>query len=411
MRTSQTFSINFWAYTARTKHNLAPLYVRLSINGKKVNVSLKYKVPIDLWDANAQRLNGKSKAAQAGNLFIEETRTKIFQNYQDHRFQNKKITSELLKNNFLGEGPKGKTLLNAIDYHAVKIEATLAAGSIRNFNVTEKYVRKYLKQELKSDDIYLSELNYRFINDFAVFLFKYWPKGHINNMANNTVMKHAQRLRKIVTLAFHREWVDKDPFVRWHPTFEDKRRDFLNANELKLIEDFDFASDGLDRVRDLFVFSCYTGIPFSDILELSENNILTGMDNNKWIFTKRSKTNTPVKVPLLKKALQLLEKYEDHPMSVIRNKLFPKISNGKVNQYLKEVANFCGIKKNLTFHMARHTFATTITLANGVPIETVSKLLGDTKIATTQIYARVLENKLSEDMLKLQNKLDDKENK
>lgn len=296
-------------------------------------------------------------------------------------------------------------MLDILEYHRQKIEKTLTKGTIRNFGVTEKYVLKFLNEELKTTTIYLNELNYKFINDFANFLFNYWPKGHVNAMSHNTVMKHLQRLRKIVTLAFHLEWVDKDPFIRWKPTFEKKERDFLNLNELKQIEDFNFHNDRLDRVRDLFVFSCYTGISFTDMNDLTKDNVRTGLDGQKWIFTARNKTKAKVKIPLLDTALEIIEKYHDHPMTEITQSLLPVITNVKVNLYLKEVADLCDIKKNLTFHMARHTFATTVTLSNGVPIETVSKLLGHTKIATTQIYARVLEDKLSMDMSELSRKL------
>ncbi|WP_235841665.1 site-specific integrase [Confluentibacter sediminis] len=162
----------------------------------------------------------------------------------------------------------------------------------------------------------------------------------------------------------------------------------------------------MERVRDLFIFSCYTGISYIDVINLTSNNVLKGIDGNDWIFTNRQKTKSPVKVPLLKKAKDLLIKYHDHPMTQITGTLLPVISNEKMNLYLKEIADACGLKKNLTFHMARHTFATTVTLSNGVPIETVSKLLGHTKIASTQIYARVVERKVSEDMQVLMNKID-----
>ncbi|MBZ9731241.1 site-specific integrase [Salegentibacter sp. JZCK2] len=405
MRTSKTFSILFWVYSSRVKNNQTNLYVRISLDSRRVNISLKSKVPFDLWDSSTQRVNGNSKQAREANNLISETRTKIFQNYQDLRFQNKKVTADLLKSNFLGEGPRDKTLLDILEYHKQKIEKTLTKGTIRNFGVTEKYVLKFLNEELKTTTIYLNELNYKFINDFANFLFNYWPKGHVNAMSHNTVMKHLQRLRKIVTLAFHLEWVEKDPFIRWKPTFQKKERDFLNLNELKQIEDFNFYNDRLDRVRDLFVFSCYTGISFTDMNDLTKDNVRNGLDGQKWIFTSRNKTKAKVKIPLLDKALEILEKYDDHPMTEITQSLLPIITNVKVNLYLKEVADLCDIKKNLTFHMARHTFATTVTLSNGVPIETVSKLLGHTKIATTQIYARVLEDKLSEDMSELSRKL------
>lgn len=171
MRTSKSFSILFWVYSSRVKNNYTNLYVRVSYDSQRVNISLKAKVPFDLWDASAQRVLGNSKEEREINTLIVETKTKIFQNYQDLRFQNRKITAEFLKANFLGEGPGDKTLLDIIEYHRHKIKGTLAEGSVRNFKVTEKYILRFLKEELKTNSLYLSELNYKFINDFSNFLF------------------------------------------------------------------------------------------------------------------------------------------------------------------------------------------------------------------------------------------------
>ena len=322
----------------------------------------------------------------------------LFQCYQDLLFKRKLITAKLIKAAYLGEDETSKTLQNLLDYHSRKIESTLASGTIRNFGITEGYVQKFLKKDRKTSDVYLKDLDYKFLCDFEYFLSTYYPKGHPRAMSHNTVMKHIQRLRKVIRLAFNMEWIDKDPFRRWKTTFEKKEREFLSANELSNLETYEFPLDRLDRVRDLFVFSCYTGISYVDVMQLTLNNISMGIDGNNWIYTKRQKTKTPIKVPLLDPALGLIKKYSNHPMAVIPGTLFPVITNEKLNVYLKEVAMLCGIKKNLTYHMARHTFATTVTLSNGVPIETVSKLLGHTKIATTQIYARVLERKVSDDM-------------
>ncbi|WP_244270358.1 site-specific integrase [Christiangramia echinicola] len=171
------------------------------------------------------------------------------------------------------------------------------------------------------------------------------------------------------------------------------------------MENYDFPIERLDRVRDLFIFSCYTGISYADLVKLTKMNLHFDIDGKKWIITKRQKTKTPVKIPLLEKAHEILIKYDGHPITSVTETLLPVITNEKLNLYLKEVAHACGIRKNLTFHMSRHTFATTVTLSNGVPIETVSRLLGHTKIATTQIYARVLDKKISEDMGVLAKKL------
>ncbi len=220
-------------------------------------------------------------------------------------------------------------------------------------------------------------------------------------MGHNTVMKHLQRLRKMVSLAYKMEWLDKDPFIKFKPSYKKVEREFLTDVELRVIIEKEFDTERLTSVRDMFVFSCYTGLSYTDVMQLTEDNIVIGIDGNKWIMTKRQKTDTRVRIPILITAEELMMKYIGCAKSLVTDTVFPVISNQKMNVYLKEIAMICGISKNITFHMARHTFATTVTLSNGVPIETVSKLLGHSKIATTQIYARVLENKVSNDMNKL----------
>ncbi|WP_417559154.1 site-specific integrase [Mesoflavibacter zeaxanthinifaciens] len=412
MTNSNTFSILFWINSSRVKNNQAEIYARISVNSKRTNLSLKTKVDPNLWDANKKRLKGASRRSKQINLYLEEVNAQLFQIYQDLKFKGQLISAQLIKAHYTGEATdKGKTLLDTIDYHNKKIANTLTAGSIRNFGVTESYVIKFLKSKKHTNDIYLKQLNYEFLTDFQMYLSKVWPAGHPKALSHNTIMKHIQRLRKIVTLAFHLEWVDKDPFVRWRMSFEKTNREFLSESELYDLEIKEFISERLDRVRDLFVFSCYTGISYVDVMSLTSENVVRGIDGANWIMTKRQKTNMLVKVPLLPQASEIINKYKEHPMTCVSESLLPRISNEKLNMYLKEVANFVGIKKNLTFHMARHTFATTITLSNGVPIETVSKILGHSKITTTQIYARVLETKVSTDMHQLKTILEIKKNK
>ncbi len=406
MRTSTTFSILFWIYSKRVKNNQTSIYARVTVNGKRVNISLKHKVDVRTWDAQRQRAKGNSEASRILNLYLNQVQAQLFQCFQDLKLNGKLITSELIKAEYLDESNDSKSLQNLFEYHTKKTEKILASGTLRNFDVTRSYINRYLNNVLKTSDVYLKELDYKFICDFANFLHCYWPKGHPKAMSNNTVMKHIQRFRKIVTLGYHIEWTERDPFVRWKPIYEKRERPYLSDNELSNIETYNFLIARLERVRDLFVFSCYTGIAYVDIMSLSNDNIIKGIDGNDWIFTNRQKTKSPVKVPLLVKAQILIDRYQNHPMTQITETLFPVITNEKVNLYLKEIADACGIKKNLTFHMARHTFATTVTLSNGVPIETVSKLLGHSKIASTQIYARVIERKVSEDMELLKMKLE-----
>ena len=410
MKTSNTFSILFWINASRAKNNEAEIYARVTVNQKRVNISLKRKVNVDLWNVSKKRVNGTNATARQINSYLDETYAQLFQIYQDLKFKRELITAQLIKAQYTGENNQdGKTLNNIIEYHNQKIKNTLAPGSIRNFGITENYVKKFLIEKKNTSDIYLKQLNYEFLTDFQIYLSNVWPAGHPKALSNNTVMKHIQRLRKIVTLAYHMEWINRDPFVRWKMTYEKTNREFLSEVELRNLENKVFISNRLDRVRDLFVFSCYTGISYVDIMNLTPNHLVLGMDGGNWIMTKRQKTNSTVKVPLLAQALDIVNKYKGHPSTAVNGSLLPVLSNEKLNVFLKEIANFVGIQKNLTFHMARHTFATTVTLSNGVPIETVSKLLGHSKIATTQIYARVLENKVSNDMNALKDILRKKE--
>jgi site-specific recombinase XerD len=263
----------------------------------------------------------------------------------------------------------------------------------------------YLKQILKTSDIYLSQLSYKFLIGFEKFLREYQPDDHHKPCGQNTIMKHIERLRKVVNMAIKYEWLEKDPFINFKPNFIRTSREFLTIAELTAIEDKKLSISRLNQIRDLFVFSCYTGLSYIDVYNLTPQNISLGIDNNHWLSTSRKKTEQPVKIPLLPKALEIIEKYKAHPKVLATGKLLPVYSNQRLNSYLKEIADLCGIKKNLTFHIARHTFATTITLTNGVPIETVSKLLGHASIRTTQIYAKVIEQKLGEDMNVLKAKL------
>ena len=398
MGTTNTFTVLFWVKAEKGATESGIIYARITVNQKRVLVSLKRKISLESWDSSRKRAKGHSIEARQLNQYLDLAQSRFFQCYQELTSKGKLITAKLVKAIFLGDDENSKTLQELIEYHSRKIENTLASGTIRNFGITEGYINKFLSKEKNTSDLYLKELDYKFLCDFENFLQEYYPKKHPRAMSHNTVMKHIQRLRKMVRMAYHLEWIDKDPFRRWKTTFEKREREFLSANELSNLETYEFPVERLDRVRDLFVFSCYTGISYVDIMGLSLVNISMGIDGNNWIFTKRQKTKTPIKIPLLDPVLALIKKYANHPVTQITGSLLPVITNEKLNVYLKEVAILCGIKKNLTFHMARHTFATTVTLNNGVPIETVSKLLGHTKIATTQIYARVLENKLSKDM-------------
>jgi integrase len=291
--------------------------------------------------------------------------------------------------------------MKLFDYHNDEMKETLRWGTLKNYFTTQKYFKRYLIKKLFVRDIPLSQLKYGFLTGFE----KYMKESNSINpdkpCNHNTIMKHIERLKKVIHLAVQNEWLEKDPFSQFKPSFIKKDIAYLTEHELERVENKHFTIPRLDNVRDLFVFSCYTGLSYSDVYALSKDNIQFGIDGEKWIITHRIKNSQQVRVPLLPKAEFIIQKYEDSSRNEITGKLLPVFTNQKMNSYLKEIADLCGIDKHLTFHVARHTFATTVTLSNGVPIETVSKLLGHRSVSTTQVYARVIDSKLSQDMKRL----------
>ncbi len=266
-------------------------------------------------------------------------------------------------------------------------------------------MERFLKNKFKLSDIYLVQINYKFITYFEYFLRNYQPLDHQKPIGNNGVMKHWERFRKMINLGFRLGWITQNPFDSYKLSFLKVDRGFLTEKELNAIENKKLKVERLQIVRDVFIFSCYTDLSYIDAINLRTDEINLGIDGQYWIFSRRQKTDTKLRIPLLPKALEIFKRYRKLPKSASKDKVFPLISNQKLNSYLKEIADLCEINKNLIFHLARHTFATTVTLSNGVPIETVSQVLGHKSISTTQIYAKVLEKKISEDVGKLKLKL------
>ena len=401
MKASSTFSILFWANFSRVKNDKASIYARVTVNGKRATISLKRKVAISNWDIHKNRARGTSQNSRILNNYLDEVYSGLFKCYQDLKIEHKLITSQAIKARYLEEDEENHSVIAIIDYHNEDMVGKLKWGTQKNYFTTQKYISKFLLKVYKTTDIYLRELDYNFIIKFEKFLRGYVPDDHQKRMGNNTVMKHIERFRKLINLAFKLGWIERDPFVNFKSKFIKTERGFLSLKELQEIENKQFRIPRLQLVKDLFVFSCYTSLSYIDVINLTEENICIGIDGGLWIHYKREKTIKAIKIPLLPKALEILEKYKNNVKSISQGSLFPKISNQKLNSYLKEIADICEIKKNLTFHIARHTFATTVTLSNGMPIETVSKLLGHSRISTTQIYAKVIERKVSDDMEKL----------
>ncbi|WP_215222758.1 site-specific integrase [Echinicola shivajiensis] len=406
MKRSKTLGIQFITRKNKAMEGgKVPVHCRITVDGKRVEISVKKEIEWGLWDHGKGKVKGNNPESRTFNSFLEHFRAQILESYQELFVEKKNITAQSVKNKFLGIEEETHTLMELIDYHNIQNHGILAEGTLKNYRTTKKHLLEFLENKRKRKDIDVTEINYKFITDYEYHLRTFKPKDNRRTIANNGVMKHLIRLKKLMTLAFKMEWITKDPFLNYKFKFKKVQRNFLEQEELSRIENKEFSIKRLDWVRDLFVFCCYTGLSYIDSMNLKRLNMAKGIDGEQWLITSRKKTDEPVKLPLLPKPLFIIEKYKNDPRSKANGTLFPPISNQKMNSYLKEIADLCGIEKNLTHHTARHTFATTVTLMNGVPIETVSKMLGHSKIATTQIYARVVEKKISQDMGLLRAKL------
>jgi integrase len=405
MKTTHTFGIQFIIRTGKKDKDTALVYARITVETRRIEISLKKTIAVDEWNKARGVAKGFSPEAKKFNSYLEHVRSQLTDAYRKLQVNKQEITPENIKALYLGDSFDDHSLMELVDYHNTTQASVLASGTMKNYFTTKKYLERFLRKKFKSTDIDLVQVNYKFITDFEYFLRNYKPLDHHKPIGNNGVMKHQERFRKMINLGQRLGWITQNPFGSYKLRFRKVERGFLTERELDTIERKRLGVERLQTVRDVFIFSCYTGLSYIDAINLSSDEINLGIDGQYWIFSKRQKTNTKLRIPLLPKALEIFKKYRKHPRSVSRNKVFPLFSNQKLNSYLKEIADLCGIKKNLTFHLARHTFATTVTLSNGVPIETVSQVLGHKSISTTQIYAKVLEKKISEDMSCLRQQL------
>ena len=247
-------------------------------------------------------------------------------------------------------------------------------------------------------DIDITKIDHAFVTDY-----EFWLRS-VRNCNNNTAVKYIKNFNKIIKLCLANDWLNKNPFANYKAKVKEVERVYLTETEIQSIIEKNFKSERLSLVRDIFLFSCFTGLAYIDVKNLTKSHINHGIDGEQWIFTHRQKTESASKIPILPVTQMIIDKYDNHPQSTNEDKLLPILSNQKMNAYLKEIAAICEINKELTFHIARHTFATTVTLTNGVPIESVSKMLGHKNLRTTQHYAKVLDRKVSDDMKILKDK-------
>ena len=404
---NKTFNLLFYVKKAKVNSaGEAPIYLRITIDGKISEISTKRIVNPLKWNSAMQKISGSSEENKSLNFYLKTFEQKVYNTYHELMRDKEPVTCEVLKNKLLGRGELSRTLIPVFQDHNDRMEKLVgkefAPGTLIRYKTTLKHTKEFLKWKYNISDIDIKKIDYAFLNDFELFL------RTEKSCNNNSAVKYIKNLGKIIRICLANGWMERDPFMNYHSKFNEVTRMFLNEKEIEALFAKDFKNERLSLVRDIFLFSCFTGLAYVDTKELTYHNINLGLDGSQWIYTKRQKTKTTSNIPLLGQAELIIKKYKSHPTCLNRGRLLPILSNQKMNAYLKEIADLCGINKELTYHIARHTFATTITLSNGVSIESVSKMLGHRSIRTTQHYAKILDKKVSEDMMLLRQKFVDK---
>lgn len=396
-------SILFYGKKTRQDSNkLLSIYLRVTINGQRFEVSTQRYVEPAKWSSAAGKVKGASEEARSINHHLDVLRQQVYHYQKSLLLEGKPFTKATLHQKWFSLNEYTPTLVEVFKEHNHQLEALIgkdcSKATFGKYRTTLDHTIAFLQWKYQKSDIALSSIGYAFITEFEFYL------KSIKKCNHNTTIKYLSNLRKIINSCIKNGWFMKDPFFGFKMTQKEVIRDILTEEELQALISKEISNTRLQQVRDIFVFSCFTGLAYIDAKRLKRSAIVVGIDGERWIFTQRKKTDSPTRIPLLPVVLQIMEVYKEHPACMNEGSLLPVPSNAKLNAYLKELADICGIDKHLTFHIARHTFATTVTLNNGVPIESVSKMLGHKSIKITQIYAKILDRKVSEDMQLLRNK-------
>ncbi len=401
---NNSFSLLFYIKKCKADNNgKANIYLRITLNGQRAELSIRRKVLVDKWNSDMNMARGSSEESLNINRYISTIKNKIYTIEQQYVSEGKPVTAISLRDSYLGKDSDKRMLLEIFEEHNKKVNklvgSDFAAGTAERYRTAKKHVSEYIQKEYRVKDVLVKSVDHKFISGFEYYLKTERNCGH------NTAIKYITNFKKIIRIAFANDWIDKDPFLHWKAKLKTVDREFLTEEEIQKMVEKELHTERLDQVKDIFIFCCFTGLAYADVKKLSKDDIVIGIDGDKWIKIKRTKTDTRSNIPILPTADALIEKYASQSNLLTENRLLPVLSNQKMNAYLKEIADLCEINKNLTFHLARHTFATTVTLTNGVPIESVSKMLGHKSLRTTQHYAKILDRKVSDDMKALRNKL------
>jgi site-specific recombinase XerD len=396
-------TLHFYAKSTKANANgLLPIYVRLTVDGKRLEFSTKKFVEKSKWSSELAKMKGTTEEARSINSYLDLMKSKVLDAQMELLHRNETLSIENFKNKLLGTEERQRMIVPIFQDHNNKIKELVgkeyAPGTLERYTTSLKHTIEFMQWKYNVSDIDITKIDHAFITDY-----EFWLRS-VRNCANNTAVKYIKNFNKIIKICLANDWLDKNPFANYKSKVKEVERVYLTETEIQSIIEKDFKTERLSLVRDIFLFSCFTGLAYIDVKNLTKSHISFGIDGEKWIFTHRQKTESASKIPILPVTQIIIDKYENHPQCLNEDKLLPILSNQKMNAYLKEIAGVCEIEKELTFHIARHTFATTVTLTNGVPIESVSKMLGHKNLRTTQHYAKVLDRKVSEDMKILKDK-------
>ena len=396
-----TLSVLFIIKKAKLlKNGEAPICMRITINKRVAEVMIKRSIPVDLWNQKKECSKGKDRVATELNHYINTVRAKVLQIHRELEIDNKPITADIIKDCFYGRDKVQRTLLEVYAEHNEKCRALIGKeyteSTVTKFDTSINRLKEYIRSCYHRDDIMLAELDGQFIRDFD-----FWLKTD-KHCQNNSALKHLKNLKKVVRIALANDWIKKDPFYSIHFKQEEVNVEFLSREELDILMNKEFTIKRLEQVRDIFVFCCFTALAFIDVQQLSREHLIKDNNGALWIRKARQKTNQMCNIPVLSIPQRILRKYEDNAECIKKGVLLPVISNQRMNAYLKEIADLCGITKRLTTHVARHTAATVVFLANDVSMENVSKILGHSNIRMTQHYAKVLDSSIIRDMEKVE---------
>lgn len=392
----------FLKKTRLLKNGEASVCMRITVNGTRVENNIRKSIDPALWSQAKEMARGKSRRACDLNTYIEEARIRLYQIFCELEQQNRPVTAHLLQELFFGqEKPEEvRTLLGTMQEHNDQCRALVGTDyaliTVRRYESCRRYLAELVRQRYGKEDLPLAEVNGELVRAFAFYLKT--EKG----CQQNTVIRYMKCLKKITNLARANDWMAKDPFlgIRFHE--KEVVREFLTMDELQTIYRKEFPLERLTLVRDVFIFAAFTGLAFIDVQQLAPEHIVRDNNGNLWIRKPRQKTKNMCNIPLLDIPQEILRKYADHPTCRKKGVLLPVPCNQKMNSYLKEIADICMIRKNLTTHLARHSYATSVCLANGVSLENVAKMLGHSNIKMTQHYARVLDSSILRDMNQVQ---------